>query len=228
MYTNLEVRSNSVEPDYKNMRLNTSVLIHYHRPSGTCNILKMQARSLTADVAADARDVSSGYEKNDGLACDLEPVRISLFVSAAHTKYDLHKAYESQKEPYGYTPLERMEHNISILPLTNYDPKYETFHMEMRDSLYMLSILMMRVRKYGIVHMEISFPVYAEHIDAGVDSSPSTAMLSEVACSLKNEIVDGSILERCGDKMYNTCYYSSSLHKKVYECGQMQGKRKIC
>ncbi|GJY01589.1 omega-amidase, chloroplastic [Tanacetum coccineum] len=50
-----------------------------------------------------------------------------------------------------------------------------------------------------------SFPVYAEDIDAGVDSSPSTAMLSEVAHSLKITIVGGSIPERCGDKLYNTC-----------------------
>ncbi|KAI3524077.1 hypothetical protein L1887_02715 [Cichorium endivia] len=50
-----------------------------------------------------------------------------------------------------------------------------------------------------------SFPVYAEDIDVGKDSSPSTAMLSEVARSLKITIVGGSIPERCGDKLYNTC-----------------------
>ncbi|KAI3803200.1 hypothetical protein L1987_31349 [Smallanthus sonchifolius] len=50
-----------------------------------------------------------------------------------------------------------------------------------------------------------SFPVYAEDIDAGTDSSPSTAMLSEAARSLKITIVGGSIPERCGDKLYNTC-----------------------
>ncbi|CAH1424352.1 unnamed protein product [Lactuca virosa] len=50
-----------------------------------------------------------------------------------------------------------------------------------------------------------SFPVYAEDIDAGKDSSPSTAMLSEAARSLKITIVGGSIPERCGDKLYNTC-----------------------
>ncbi|KAL8235155.1 hypothetical protein R6Q59_021255 [Mikania micrantha] len=50
-----------------------------------------------------------------------------------------------------------------------------------------------------------SFPVYAEDIDAGTDSSPSTAMMSEVARSLKITIVGGSIPERCGGKLYNTC-----------------------
>ncbi|XP_022750057.1 omega-amidase, chloroplastic-like isoform X2 [Durio zibethinus] len=50
-----------------------------------------------------------------------------------------------------------------------------------------------------------SFPVYAEDIDAGHDASPSTAMLSEVSSRLKITIVGGSIPERCGDKLYNTC-----------------------
>ncbi|KAI3889334.1 hypothetical protein MKX03_004749 [Papaver bracteatum] len=50
-----------------------------------------------------------------------------------------------------------------------------------------------------------SFPVYAEDIDAGGDASPSTAMLSEVARTLKITIVGGSIPERCGDRLYNAC-----------------------
>ncbi|KAL3497433.1 hypothetical protein ACH5RR_040165 [Cinchona calisaya] len=50
-----------------------------------------------------------------------------------------------------------------------------------------------------------SFPVYAEDIDAGFDKSPSTAMLSEVARLLKITIIGGSIAERHGDKLYNTC-----------------------
>ncbi|XP_022754699.1 omega-amidase, chloroplastic-like isoform X2 [Durio zibethinus] len=50
-----------------------------------------------------------------------------------------------------------------------------------------------------------SFPVNAEDIDAGGDVSPSTAMLSEVSSRLKITIVVGSIPERCGDKLYNTC-----------------------
>ncbi|KAL5783501.1 hypothetical protein ACOSP7_008530 [Xanthoceras sorbifolium] len=50
-----------------------------------------------------------------------------------------------------------------------------------------------------------SFPVYAEDIDAGYEASPSTAMLSEVSRLLKITIVGGSIPERCGDRLYNTC-----------------------
>ncbi|KAF6144799.1 hypothetical protein GIB67_036262 [Kingdonia uniflora] len=48
-------------------------------------------------------------------------------------------------------------------------------------------------------------PVYAEDIDAGGDASPSTAMLSEAARSLQITIVGGSIPERSGDRLYNTC-----------------------
>ncbi|XP_058080145.1 omega-amidase, chloroplastic isoform X2 [Magnolia sinica] len=50
-----------------------------------------------------------------------------------------------------------------------------------------------------------SFPVYAEDIDAGGDASPSSSMLSEVACSRRITIVGGSIPERSGDRLYNTC-----------------------
>jgi len=50
-----------------------------------------------------------------------------------------------------------------------------------------------------------SFPVYAEDIELGGDASPSIAMLSEVARSLRITIIGGSIPERCGDWLYNTC-----------------------
>lgn len=50
-----------------------------------------------------------------------------------------------------------------------------------------------------------SFPIYAEDIDAGFEKSPSTAMLSEVARLLKVTVVGGSIPERSGDNLYNTC-----------------------
>ncbi|XP_021738931.1 omega-amidase, chloroplastic-like [Chenopodium quinoa] len=50
-----------------------------------------------------------------------------------------------------------------------------------------------------------SFPEYAEDIEAGNNASPSTAMLSEVSRALKVTIVGGSIPERVGDRLYNTC-----------------------
>ncbi|KAL2346585.1 hypothetical protein Fmac_000585 [Flemingia macrophylla] len=50
-----------------------------------------------------------------------------------------------------------------------------------------------------------SFPVYAEDIDAGADASPSTAMLSELSRLLRITIVGGSIPERSGGRLYNSC-----------------------
>ncbi|XP_075638394.1 omega-amidase, chloroplastic [Castanea sativa] len=49
------------------------------------------------------------------------------------------------------------------------------------------------------------FPVYAEDIDAGGDASPSTAMLSQLSRNLNITIVGGSIPERSGDRIFNTC-----------------------
>ena len=50
-----------------------------------------------------------------------------------------------------------------------------------------------------------SFPTYAEDIDAGLEASPSTAMLAEVARKKKVTIVAGSIPERSFGNLYNTC-----------------------
>ncbi|ONK65360.1 uncharacterized protein A4U43_C07F36310 [Asparagus officinalis] len=50
-----------------------------------------------------------------------------------------------------------------------------------------------------------SFPVYAEDIEAGGDAAPSFSMLSEAARTLQITIIGGSIPERCGDHLYNTC-----------------------
>ncbi|XP_031498616.1 omega-amidase, chloroplastic isoform X2 [Nymphaea colorata] len=67
-----------------------------------------------------------------------------------------------------------------------------------------------------------SFPVYAEEIDAGGDASPSSAMLSEVARSKQITIVGGSIPERFGDRLYNTCCIFGSdgklkaKHRKIH------------
>lgn len=76
---------------------------------------------------------------------------------------------------------------------------------------------------YGIQH----FPVYAEevpnvgeHPDQG--KSPSTFMLAEKARAHKMWIVGGSIPEREGDKLFNTCLIFNSQgevvgkHRKVH------------
>ncbi|KAJ3702498.1 hypothetical protein LUZ61_006203 [Rhynchospora tenuis] len=70
-------------------------------------------------------------------------------------------------------------------------------------------------------YLSDSFPVYAEDIEAGGDAAPSFSMLSEAAKQLKVTIVGGSIPERCGDHIYNTCCVFGTD-------GQLMGKhRKI-
>eukprot|EP00195_Chlamydomonas_chlamydogama_P017009 CAMPEP_0202892380 /NCGR_PEP_ID=MMETSP1392-20130828/2095_1 /ASSEMBLY_ACC=CAM_ASM_000868 /TAXON_ID=225041 /ORGANISM="Chlamydomonas chlamydogama, Strain SAG 11-48b" /LENGTH=314 /DNA_ID=CAMNT_0049576305 /DNA_START=56 /DNA_END=1000 /DNA_ORIENTATION=- len=65
-----------------------------------------------------------------------------------------------------------------------------------------------------------SFPTYAEDIDGG--SSPSVAALSEAARSAGVTLVGGSIPERSGGKLYNTCCVFSkegkmlAKHRKVH------------
>ena len=67
-----------------------------------------------------------------------------------------------------------------------------------------------------------NFQGYAEDIDAGGDASPSTAMLSEVSLRHQITIVGGSIPERSGDKLYNTCCVFGSD-------GKLKAKhRKVC
>lgn len=70
-------------------------------------------------------------------------------------------------------------------------------------NLWLLLVLYQEI--WNSPYSNDSFPVYAEDIEAGKDASPSTAMLSEVARTLNITIVGGSIPERCGDKLYNTC-----------------------
>lgn len=72
-------------------------------------------------------------------------------------------------------------------------------------SLDLLVVLLHSQEIWNSPYSNDSFPVYAEDIDAGFDKSPSTAMLSEVARLLKVTIIGGSIPERSGDKLYNTC-----------------------
>jgi omega-amidase len=54
-------------------------------------------------------------------------------------------------------------------------------------------------------YLNESFRTYAEDIDAGLEASPSTAMLAEVARKKQVTIVAGSIPERSGGNLYNTC-----------------------
>jgi omega-amidase len=48
-----------------------------------------------------------------------------------------------------------------------------------------------------------SFPVYAEDVDGG--KSESASALSAAAAANNVTLVGGSIPEKCGDKLFNTC-----------------------
>jgi omega-amidase len=67
-----------------------------------------------------------------------------------------------------------------------------------------------------------SFPEYAEDIEAGGDAAPSYSMMSDVARSLQITLVGGSISERSGNSLYNTCCVFGSdgklkgKHRKVH------------
>ncbi|PWZ57741.1 Omega-amidase, chloroplastic [Zea mays] len=67
-----------------------------------------------------------------------------------------------------------------------------------------------------------SFPEYAEDIEAGGDAAPSFSMMSEVARSLQVTLVGGSIAERSGNNLYNTCCIFGSdgklkgKHRKIH------------
>ncbi|CAN6290500.1 unnamed protein product [Urochloa humidicola] len=67
-----------------------------------------------------------------------------------------------------------------------------------------------------------SFPEYAEDIEAGGDAAPSFSMMSEVARSLQITLVGGSIPERSGNNLYNTCCVFGSdgklkgKHRKIH------------
>ncbi|KAJ3673626.1 hypothetical protein LUZ60_005618 [Juncus effusus] len=67
-----------------------------------------------------------------------------------------------------------------------------------------------------------SFPIYAEDLESGGDSSPSFKMLQEAAREFRVTIVGGSIPERTGDLLYNTCCVFGSdgqlkaKHRKIH------------
>eukprot|EP01018_Ginkgo_biloba_P023778 Gb_35034 [translate_table: standard] len=62
-----------------------------------------------------------------------------------------------------------------------------------------------------------SFLIYEKYTDASGNESPSSSMLSKVSHSRGITIVGGSIPERSGDHLYNTCCsISYDLRAKVY------------
>lgn len=73
-----------------------------------------------------------------------------------------------------------------------------------------------------------SFPTYAEDIDGGITNSPSLAMLSEVAREKKVTIVGGSIPERSGGKLYNTCCVVDKKWRTQGQISQGENNLQLC
>ncbi|XP_002985119.2 omega-amidase, chloroplastic [Selaginella moellendorffii] len=65
------------------------------------------------------------------------------------------------------------------------------------------SKLVLLPEMWNCPYSNASFPIYAEDIDAG--DSPSSKMLSDMAKSKEVTIIGGSIPERSGNHLYNTC-----------------------
>ncbi|KAL4855772.1 Omega-amidase [Chlorella vulgaris] len=70
-----------------------------------------------------------------------------------------------------------------------------------------------------------SFPTYAEDVEGGEGQSPSTSMLAAAAADNRVVLVGGSIPERAGGRLYNTCFVYGrdgrllGRHRKVGRLG---------
>ncbi|RZC68121.1 hypothetical protein C5167_031372 [Papaver somniferum] len=73
-----------------------------------------------------------------------------------------------------------------------------------KDAAKMGAKLIVLPEMWNCPYANENFPIYAEDFD-NREFSPSFMMLSEVACNQGVTVVGGSIPERCGDRLYNTC-----------------------
>ncbi|MCL7024179.1 hypothetical protein MKW94_022675 [Papaver nudicaule] len=73
-----------------------------------------------------------------------------------------------------------------------------------KDAAKMGAKLVVLPEMWNCPYANENFPIYAEDLD-NRELSPSFVMLSEVARSEGVTVVGGSIPERCGDRLYNTC-----------------------
>lgn len=69
-----------------------------------------------------------------------------------------------------------------------------------------------------------SFPTYAEDIEGG--ASGSVDMLSAVAAAARVTLVAGSIPERCGNQLYNTCCVFNSRGELLAKHRWVAGRRR--
>ncbi|KAI3934315.1 hypothetical protein MKW92_016449 [Papaver armeniacum] len=107
--------------------------------------------------------------------------------------------------------------SVSLDKNTNIDRARTTI----KDAAKMGAKLIVLPEMWNCPYANENFPVYAEDFD-NREFSPSFMMLSEVACSEGVTVVGGSIPERCGDRLYNTCCVFGSngnliaKHRKIH------------
>ncbi|KAI3862979.1 hypothetical protein MKX03_005362 [Papaver bracteatum] len=73
-----------------------------------------------------------------------------------------------------------------------------------KDAAKMGAKLIVLPEMWNCPYANENFPIYAEDFD-NRELSPSLMMLSDVARSEGVTVVGGSIPERCGERLYNTC-----------------------
>ena len=96
---------------------------------------------------------------------------------------------------------------IVVQPMTTELPAllpYEPWmQLPLQDSARNGANIVVLPEMWNCPYSNDSFPTYAEDIDSG--ASPSTEALQRAAQSCGVVVVGGSVPERRGDKLYNTC-----------------------
>ncbi|XP_073315290.1 omega-amidase, chloroplastic isoform X1 [Primulina huaijiensis] len=131
---------------------------------------------------------------------------IAVSLSSMASTFSPEKARVPPALPLSTPPITKFKIGLCQLKVTE-DKKRNILHARtaIEEAAEKGAKLVVLPEIWNSPYSNDSFPVYAEDIDAGFDASPSTAMLSDVARLLNITIVGGSVPERSGDKLYNTC-----------------------
>lgn len=84
-----------------------------------------------------------------------------------------------------------------------FDVEFNAYLYTLQDAARNGAKLVVLPEMWNCPYSNDSFPSYAEDIEAG--PSPSTDMLAAAAAAAGVTLVGGSVPERSGGKLYNTC-----------------------
>ncbi|GFR46917.1 hypothetical protein Agub_g8564 [Astrephomene gubernaculifera] len=126
-----------------------------------------------------------------------------------------------------YTPLpppKKVKVALCQLHVTaDKEQNWQTARRAIQDAASRGAQLVVLPEMWNCPYSNDSFPVYAEELQApGGALSPSLTVLSEAAAAARVTLVGGSIPERCGGRLYNTCCVFNSRgellakHRKVH------------